>query len=229
MRRDVSSPNYGERRARLDMIVLHYTGMESAQAALDRLCDPAAQVSAHYLIDRDGSAFELVDPRKRAWHAGVSAWEGHGDVNSRSIGIELVNLGHEHGYQDFPEAQVTVLLRLLAKLCLQYRIPQHAVWGHSDVAAARKEDPGEKFPWARLARHGFGIWPLVSQRAKVPGHCDSVLSQIGYDVADLAAAQQAFKRHFRPPSLGQGWTQADQLVASAVLDRLKRVRLRRRA
>ncbi|MEM1021986.1 MAG: N-acetylmuramoyl-L-alanine amidase [Pseudomonadota bacterium] len=220
------SPNYNERRQPLDMIVLHYTGMQSAQAALERLCDPAAQVSAHYLIDEDGQLFELVDPLHRAWHAGVSSWEGERDVNSRAIGIELVNPGHEFGYCDFPQAQIAQLLALLAHLACRYHIPRFAIWGHSDVAPERKLDPGEKFPWARLGRHGFGVWPSLFA-PRFDGHPEALLEAIGYPTGDLAAAQAAFKRHFRPHTVGQGWTCADTRAAGRVLWALKRVGLGR--
>lgn len=223
-----SSPNYGERRLPLDMIVLHYTGMQSANAALERLCDPISGVSAHYLIEEDGTLHCLVDPTKRAWHAGVSYWEGARDINSRSIGIELVNPGHDFGYRPFPKAQIETLLELLKRLCGSYSISRAAVWGHSDIAPTRKEDPGEKFPWARLAAHGFGIWPSQMVRATKVSPRAEVLSAIGYDVSDLGAAERAFKRHFRPMHCLERWSHADTVRACAVLQALQRVRLRRR-
>jgi len=216
MSRMWQSPNFGPRKLPLDMIVLHYTGMQTARAALERLCDRDAGVSAHYLIDEDGMCHRLVDLQYRAWHAGVSSWEDVRDINSRSIGIELVNPGHEWGYRDFPRAQLDTLLQLLSALTSHHRISRQAIWGHSDIAPLRKEDPGEKFPWHMLARHGFGLWPKPGSfrlRSRDP---QSLLHVIGYDVLggdQLAASMQAFKRHFRPVTLGHGWTQADTQLA----------------
>ncbi|MEO0412376.1 MAG: N-acetylmuramoyl-L-alanine amidase [Pseudomonadota bacterium] len=223
------SPNHGERAVKADMVLIHYTGMQSAQDALERLCDPTAGVSAHYLVDEQGVVYQLVDPVRRAWHAGVSSWEGESDVNSRAVGIELVNPGHEFGYQAFPKAQIEALIVLLGKIVNTCRIPKYAMWGHSDVAPARKEDPGEKFPWAFLAQHGYGIWPSQFSVAKGTQDAAALLYQIGYDVHDLPAAQKAFKRHFRPEHVCEGWTQADAVSAAGVLAALERVRLGRRA
>lgn len=225
----LQSPNHGVRAFKADMALIHYTGMQSAQDALERLCDPRSGVSAHYLIDEDGTHYELVDPARRAWHAGVASWEGERDINSRSIGIELVNPGHEFGYRDFPNVQIETLLMLLQAIVSKWCIPKHAIWGHSDVAPARKEDPGEKFPWALLARHGYGIWPSQFSVPKRSGDAAMLLHQIGYDVSNLAAAKTAFKRHFRPHHVKEGWTQADTAIAAGVSLALERVRLRRRA
>jgi len=214
------SPNFGERAAGgpIDILLLHYTGMASAEAALERLCDPAAGVSSHYLIDEDGSCYRLVAEEKRAQHAGVSFWAGASDINSRSIGIELVNPGHEFGYRDFPEAQVAALEALARGILARHAIPRARVLGHSDVAPTRKQDPGERFPWARLARHGIGLWPeadfLPSQhgQALTPGmagpavvELQLALAGFGYGVegsgrydALTAAVVTAFQRHFRP-------------------------------
>lgn len=225
-----ASPNFGKRLLPLDMIVLHYTGMRSAGEALERLCDPAAGVSAHYLIEQDGTLHTLVDPAHRAWHAGVSSWEGEGDVNSRSVGIELVNPGHQWGYEAFPKAQMEALLPLLAALTRRYQIAPTAIWGHSDVAPMRKEDPGEKFPWAQLARHGFGLWPRpgsVRMRSDEP---QSLLEYLGYGAvsqAEFLSIQQAFKRHFRPHTIGQGWTYADTRLAQNLAGLKRRVSLAR--
>ena len=152
------SPNFDARTAPPDMIVLHYTGMPSGETALERLCDPAAKVSAHYLVEEDGRVFALVPEERRAWHAGVSSWRGESDINGRSIGIEIVNPGHEFGYRDFPEAQVAALVELLREIRSRWTILDHDIVGHSDIAPARKEDPGERFPWARLAQAGHGLW-----------------------------------------------------------------------
>ena len=145
--------------AQVDMLVLHYTGMESPEAALDRLCDPAQKVSAHYMIDEDGSVFRLVPEERRAWHAGLACWRGDRDINDRSIGIELANPGHDLGYRPFPEEQMAAVERLAREILDRRAIPPERVLGHSDVAPARKCDPGELFDWARLARAGVGLWP----------------------------------------------------------------------
>lgn len=232
MAKDWVSPNYGPRLCPLDMIVLHYTGMQSANEALERLCDPQAGVSAHYLIEQDGTLHRLVAPVSRAWHAGVSSWDGMSDVNSRSIGIELVNPGHEWGYEPFPKAQMNALMSLLGALCRAYHISPKNVWGHSDVAPLRKLDPGELFDWQSLARRGFGLWPRQGGKRVLVGDAQVLLHLIGYDVAQpaaLEAAQQAFKRHFRPETLGQGWTSADTYKAQSLAALKRGIFLARRA
>ncbi len=158
------SPNHDERPAGtpIDMLVMHYTGMRTAGEALARLCDPDAKVSAHYTIDRDGRVYTHVPEDRRAWHAGVSYWAGERNVNARSIGIELVNPGHEFGYEPFPEEQIAALIDLAGGILSRHPIPAHRVVGHSDVAPARKMDPGERFPWKQLAEFGIGIWPTPS-------------------------------------------------------------------
>jgi N-acetylmuramoyl-L-alanine amidase len=199
------SPNFGPRRgAGVDMLVLHYTGMCSAGEALARLCDPAAAVSAHYLVDEDGSVHALVDEAERAWHAGVGSWRGRGDVNSRSVGIELVNPGHEFGYRAFPTAQIDALMELGGGILARHPIPARNVVGHSDVAPARKEDPGELFPWPLLAEGGLGLWPFAGdEREAAPpaGQAAALLAGYGYDVGDLAKTVAAFQRHFRPDGI----------------------------
>ncbi|WP_339947543.1 N-acetylmuramoyl-L-alanine amidase [uncultured Albimonas sp.] len=157
---EIASPNHGPRRgvAAPNMILIHYTNMSSAALALARLCNPAAEVSAHYLIDETGGTFRMVSEMRRAWHAGVAAWGPVEDVNSHSIGIELANPGPEAGLPPFPEAQLDALERLLFAVRLRWAIPPARVLGHSDVAVGRKIDPGEKFPWQRLARAGHAIW-----------------------------------------------------------------------
>lgn len=199
------SPNHDPRPADtpVDMLVLHYTGMPTMQEALERLRDPAAKVSAHYLIDEDGTVFALVDEDLRAWHAGVSFWRGHRDINARSVGIELVNPGHEFGYRPFPAAQMTALVALAKGILARHPIPPRNVVAHADVAPNRKEDPGELFDWRGLAAQGIGLWPGESEEAS--GEADlaaaRLLSRWGYDVADADAtrtALAAFQRHFRP-------------------------------
>lgn len=189
------SPNSGTRGAAIDMVVLHYTGMRTVAGALDRLRDPKSEVSAHYLIDEDGEVFLLVDESRRAWHAGRASWRGDADVNDRSVGIELVNPGHEFGYRPFPEPQMAALEELLKDVLRRHRVPPARVLGHSDVAPTRKRDPGELFDWPRLARRGMAIWPEAESAA-----CTDVrgtLEAIGYDAAaPLASGVTAFQRRF---------------------------------
>lgn len=215
---DRPSPNFNDRpggRAP-DMLVLHYTGMETAGAALDRLCDPAAQVSAHYTVDEDGTVYRHVPENKRAWHAGVACWRGERDVNGASVGIEIVNPGHEFGYRPFPEAQMSAVLDLSRSVLAQHPIPGRNVIGHSDVAPARKTDPGELFDWAWLAAHGVGLWPEAPAAPPDlrigPGQSGGAvidlqiaLGAVGYEVEgtgmfDTATESvvRAFQRHFRP-------------------------------
>lgn len=204
------SPNHDARLADgvVDMLILHYTGMESAAAALDRLCSAEAKVSAHYLIDEDGTVWRLVAEERRAWHAGVSSWRGRSDINSASIGIELVNPGHEFGYRPFPEPQMAALEALGRDILPRHPILPWHVLGHSDVAPQRKTDPGELFDWPRLARAAIGLWPdftLLPPPAATIAELQEQLAAIGYEtprtgVADAATAQviAAFQRHFRP-------------------------------
>jgi N-acetylmuramoyl-L-alanine amidase len=198
---DQASPNADARPEGLavDMLVLHYTGMETAAAAIERLCSPAAKVSAHYLIDEDGTTVRLVPESARAWHAGVSFWRGNTDINGRSIGIELVNPGHEFGYRPFPDAQMSALKELAGDLLARHPIPARNVVGHSDVAPTRKMDPGELFDWRGLAAAGIGVWPeegemLPTDREAIAG----MLACVGYETTDLFASLRAFQRHFRP-------------------------------
>lgn len=209
------SPNHGERRLPVTMLMLHYTGMASAEAALERLCDPAAEVSAHYLVDEDGRVFALVEEARRAWHAGRAQWRRTADVNSASIGIELVNPGHEYGYRPFPEAQMAALVPLCRGILARHAIPPRNVVGHSDVAPLRKQDPGELFDWPRLAAAGIGVWPRpVEGRGRDLGPGDTgedverfqaALATWGYGLvadgrygAGTEAVMTAFQRHFRP-------------------------------
>jgi N-acetylmuramoyl-L-alanine amidase len=184
------------------MLVLHYTGMKTAQEALDRLCDPAAKVSAHYTIDEDGTVYTHVPEARRAWHAGVSHWAGADNLNARSIGIELVNPGHEFGYRPFAEAQIASLITLCHGILLRHPIPSWRVLGHSDVAPARKDDPGELFPWQQLAKAGIGLWPQA-----IAGDLGAEdLIRYGYDPnARLEKVITAFQRHFRPKKLDGQW------------------------
>jgi N-acetylmuramoyl-L-alanine amidase len=214
--RERLSPNHDNRgdviagTPRIDMLVLHYTGMQSAESALDRLCDPEAQVSAHYLIEEDGAIWRLVPEERRAWHAGVSYWLGENGLNAVSIGIEIVNPGHEWGYRPFPEPQMHAVEALCRDIIGRRRIPAHRVVGHSDIAPTRKTDPGELFDWRRLARAGIGLWPepaaeLRRRRGRGVGIVEraaalSDLARIGYQVepGNEAPALVAFQRRFRP-------------------------------
>ncbi|HTT79293.1 MAG TPA: N-acetylmuramoyl-L-alanine amidase [Stellaceae bacterium] len=213
--RERPSPNHAERGeppnlCPVDMLVLHYTGMQSATAALDRLCDPAARVSAHYLVEEDGAVWQLVAEERRAFHAGISQWQRDSDLNRLSIGIEIVNPGHEWGYRPFPEAQMAAVEALCGAILRRHPIPPDRVVGHSDIAPDRKSDPGELFDWPLLARAGIGLWPPprteapagrgrgvgIVQRAAALAD----LARIGYGVSagteDVALA--AFQRRFRP-------------------------------
>lgn len=197
------SPNQDNRGgAAIDMLLLHYTGMQTAEAALSRLTDPAAKVSAHYTVDEDGTVYAHVPEERRAWHAGVSFWAGVANVNACSIGIELVNPGHEYGYRAFPEAQVAALIPLCQAIVARHAIAPSRVLGHSDVAPARKDDPGELFPWARLAHAGIGLWPQA--RSSAAGA--EALMRFGYDpAAPLEKVVAAFQRHFRPAHVTGLW------------------------
>lgn len=218
----------------LDMLILHYTGMRNSSSALLRMCDPHTVVSAHYMIDEDGRLLRLVREDRRAYHAGVSYWRGGRDINSRSIGIELVNPGHEFGYRPFPRAQMDVLTLLARDIMTRYGIAPARVLGHSDVAPTRKSDPGELFDWRGLARAGVGLWPKGADDEPPPGPvvippdkpCAAAralqdkLSAYGYetprtDVIDDATRVviTAFQRHFRPGRL-------DGLVDAETLARL---------
>ncbi len=152
------SPNFDKRSSQIDMVVLHYTGMENTDQAIKKLCCANAKVSAHYLIDEAGLIYQLVDEENRAWHAGISNWENNRDINSRSIGIEIVNGGYSYGLPEFPDQQIFSLLKLLERIQNRYKISPHHYVAHSDIAPDRKKDPGEKFPWHILAHQSFGLW-----------------------------------------------------------------------
>ena len=201
---DCPSPNFSQRRLPVSIIVLHYTGMTDAASAIERLCDPASQVSSHYLIAEDGQVVRLVAEVDRAWHAGKAHWRGIDDVNSASIGIELVNPGHEFGYVPFPEPQMEALLPLMAGIVGRHGVTRGNIVGHSDVAPARKEDPGELFDWERLARVRLAL-PRPRKHLADPLWSDSgfllALERFGYDVMDGPAATRAFQRRFRPETI----------------------------
>lgn len=206
------SPNFEPRPAGalVDMIILHYTDMTSAQSALDRLCDPEAKVSSHFLISKEGTLFQLVDPVHRAWHAGESFWQGRQDINSFSIGIELDNRGHTFGPEPFAEAQIITLLDLLAELTKAYGISAQNILGHSDIAPLRKTDPGPLFPWALLGQKGFGRVPLQPASEELSPQMtirdvQDALVKIGYYCPqtgewdeDSQKVCRAFQQHFTP-------------------------------
>jgi len=237
---DRPSPNHNERpdgRAP-DMLVLHYTGMPTAQEAMDRLCDPTAKVSAHYTVDEDGSIYVHAPEDRRAWHAGVSSWQGETDINGASIGIEIVNPGHEFGYRPFPVVQMAAVTALAADVVARYRIHPLRVVGHSDVAPDRKTDPGELFDWPGLAKAGVGVWPdatvvqsfLNDPFIQKPETVGRNLQSIGYDwPADPANAPDddlirqkrtaivaAFQRRFRREAITSEIDAETAALAAAV-------------
>jgi N-acetylmuramoyl-L-alanine amidase len=199
--RIIPSPNYNVRQSAISMLVLHYTGMCEREATLARLCDPQAEVSAHYFITEQGDVVQLVAEQHRAWHAGKAYWRGITDVNSASIGIELENPGHEHGYKPFPEAQIAALVLLMQAIVVRHKITRGNIVGHSDVAPARKQDPGELFPWERLARLRLAL-PSPTRNLADPLWPDSgfmlALHRFGYSIEEEQAAVVAFQRRFRP-------------------------------
>jgi N-acetylmuramoyl-L-alanine amidase len=231
------SPNFGPRRdpVRPDMILLHYTGMPDGPAAEDWLCDTASQVSSHYLVHENGRVVQMVRESDRAWHAGISSWQGHADINSASVGIEIVNPGHAYGYPDFPDGQIESLVVLCLDIVRRWDIAPERVLAHSDVAPGRKIDPGEKFPWRRLAEAGLGIWLEAGPPdARVLGPGDAgfpveatqvMLALFGYGIGPTGAYDSrtetvvsAFQRHFRPERV-------DGIADASTLDVLQRLLL----
>jgi N-acetylmuramoyl-L-alanine amidase len=209
---DAPSPNHDDRPdgAPVDMLILHYTGMRSGAAAIDRLCDPAAKVSAHYVVEEDGRVFRLVPEARRAWHAGISHWRGLSGLNARSIGIEVVNPGHEHGYRPFAALQMAALFDLCRGILGRHPIPAWNVVGHSDVAPDRKEDPGEFFDWEGLAADGVGLWPRRAGQDDGDALC--LLRAIGYRTdLPLPVLLRAFQRHWRPARV-DGMADAETLA-----------------
>lgn len=212
------SPNFDSRGGHaIDMLILHYTGMLTAQEALTRLRDTQSKVSSHYLIEEDGQIHLLVDEPQRAWHAGASYWRGHTNINQRSVGIELVNPGHEFGYRMFPEKQMESLLHLSREIVARHAIPAHNVVGHSDVAPSRKEDPGELFGWRWLAENGIGLFPSGEGRKPVGAEH---LAVYGYDISKPRYAITAFQRHFRPTVLDGEWDEECAALLASLLPML---------
>ncbi len=233
--RELPSPNHDSRGEPPDirpinMLVLHYTGMQNAQAALDRLCDPEARVSAHYLVEEDGTLWRLVPEARRAFHAGISCWQGEHNLNYLSIGVEIVNPGHEWGYRPFPEPQMAAVELLCRDILSRHRIPPDRVVGHSDIAPDRKSDPGELFDWPRLARAGIGLWPppdaaAAHRRGRGVGVLQRTaaladLARIGYCLSPATeqVTLAAFQRRFRPAR----W---DGLLDAETCGRLHAVRM----
>ncbi len=198
---DTPSPNFDERAAEISMLIMHYTGMKDGPSAIARLASPEAKVSAHYVVAEDGQIIRMVDEEKRAWHAGKSYWRGVTDINSASIGIEIVNPGHDIGYRPFPEAQILSVIALSKEIVRRHKITRGNVVGHSDIAPTRKVDPGELFPWNRLAEHRIAL-PTPKKNLMDPLWNDAsfllALERFGYDITDGAAAVRAFQRRFRP-------------------------------
>jgi N-acetylmuramoyl-L-alanine amidase len=220
------SPNHDLRPpgTKVDVLVMHYTGMKTAEAALHRLCDPEAKVSSHYTVDEDGTIYRHVAEDRRARHAGVSWWAGAKDINSTSIGIEIVNPGHEWGYRAFPMEQIDAVIALSKDILSRHAIPPHNVVAHSDVAPDRKEDPGELFPWQHLAAAGIGLWPKTSH-AVLPISYERALRRYGYGIqpdapATLEQATVAFQRHFRPSKLDGVFDAECEAILAGLLARL---------
>ncbi|MEP5937074.1 MAG: N-acetylmuramoyl-L-alanine amidase [Erythrobacter sp.] len=218
------SPNHNGRKLPISMLVVHYTEMESADVAIERLCDPDAGVSAHYLISEDGVVTRLVHEEKRAWHAGQSFWRGHRDVNSASIGIELDHPGHGLGYRPFADAQIDALVPLVARIIKKYDIARSNVVGHSDVAPMRKIDPGELFPWDRLAEYGLCLPKPDNLELGDPFDNDGAfylaLERFGYDITDGHKAVEAFQRRWRPDNIdGKIDGQLRAILFQLLLDR----------
>ncbi len=212
------SPNHDARPdgAPIDMLVLHYTGMLSGPAALARLRDPEAKVSSHYLVEEDGRVFALVDEQRRAAHAGISHWRGHSGLNARSIGIEIVNPGHEHGYRHFPALQMAAVADLCEAILARHPIPPRNVIGHSDIAPDRKEDPGEFFDWQGLAAQGIGLWPRAP--AAPVDDVSAALAAIGYRTdLPLPVLVTAFQRHWRPAQVDGIADEETRAMMGAVL------------
>ena len=237
--RVIVSPNHEPRAGGIvDTIILHYTGMATAEAARERLCDPDAKVSSHYLVDEDGAVTQLVAENRRAFHAGVSSWQSETDINSRSIGIEIVNGGHDFGCPDFPARQINAVIQLCKDIRTRWPIPHQNVLAHSDVAPSRKQDPGEKFPWAVLHAAGIGLWvepvPIsdgaalrIGDASDGVGKLQESLRSYGYgiDVTNIFDETTrdvviAFQRHFRPQSV-EGVADAS---TRATLERLLQAR-----
>lgn len=215
------SPNFDERNAEIDMIILHYTGMQSGAEAIERLCDPEARVSSHYVIEENGDVYQLVDEISRAWHAGVSFWRGEKHLNANSIGIEIVNPGHEFGYRPFTDAQYSSIIELCKTIKSEYSIADINIIGHSDVAPDRKEDPGELFNWKLLADNGIGLWPKqISEydafRFLENNQSQPTLITLGYEHHNEKSIT-AFQRHWRQNLVNGVWDDECQNILFSLL------------
>jgi len=238
------SPNHGERvgAKRPDMILLHYTGMPTADAALERLCTRGSDVSAHYFVFEDGRIVQMVQESRRAWHAGAALWAGETDINSCSIGIEIANPGHDYGYPDFPKRQIAAVTALCRSIAARYAVAPVRVLAHSDVAPARKQDPGEKFPWATLYESGIGHWvkpaPItkgevltLGDRGEEVAALQEQLASYGYGVtvngdydSVMHDAVAAFQRHFRPARIDGAVDPSTRITLRDLLAHRGRVR-----
>ena len=230
----VPSPNHDARGARADILLLHYTGMATDEAALARLTDKTSKVSCHYFVYEDGRILQLVAESRRAWHAGIGSWKRATDMNARSIGIEVVNPGHENGYRDFPDVQIEAVIALCRDIVARHRIRRERVLAHSDVAPARKIDPGERFPWGRLAAAGIGLWvepsPLTEGRTLSANDRGPDVEKLQKNLARFGYALDitrhyddatrsvvtAFQRHYRP-------ARVDGLADPSTMDTLRRL------
>lgn len=195
------SPNFNDRAegSRIDWIIVHYTDLPTFQESLEILISDKSQVSAHYLVGESGEVFQLVDEDKRAWHAGQSYWRGVRDLNSHTIGIEIQNPGHSHGYRDFPQIQIDAVMQLCKDIQKRHHMGKDCLWGHADIAPARKQDPGHLFPWEYFAKEGLGLWPLKDNNKTISeNEALNLLSKIGYDPDFPQESILAFQRHFRP-------------------------------
>ena len=225
------SPNHDERKLPVSLLLLHYTGMKTGAEALERLTVVESKVSAHYLVEEEGRVFQMVDESRRAWHGGVGYWRGITDINSASIGIEVVNPGHEWGYRAFPKAQMEAVTQLCQRILSRHQILPRDVIGHSDIAPIRKEDPGELFDWRGLAAQGVGLYPSlrgvegdaaiqnVASTTGLPRYArNDVMGQLqeyGYSIENLEKTITAFQRHFRPALLSGEWDeQCAEILAS---------------
>jgi len=221
---EAPSPNHDARPAPIDMIVLHYTGMQSGEAAIARLRSPEARVSSHYVVEEDGRVLRLVREERRAWHAGVSRWAGRDNLNDVSVGIEIVNPGHEWGYRAFPEPQIQAVEALVEGIRARHFVRPQRVVGHSDIAPTRKDDPGELFPWLRLAKAGHSIW-VDEANDLDPGklldpqgiaELGEALGRVGYDTRMLIPALIAFRRRFRQNAIEGPPMMRDYIIARAL-------------
>jgi len=198
------SPNYDDRSSAINLLILHYTGMKTGAEAIARLCNAESKVSAHYVVEEDGGVFALVAEEKRAWHAGKSYWRGKQGLNDCSIGIEIVNLGHEFGYRAFPLVQMEAVAKLCQEILTRHNIPARNVIAHSDIAPNRKEDPGELFDWAMLANVGVGLYPPANLPPLPVSDFKKALGEYGYDTS-AEKLVLAFQRHFTPHALTGEW------------------------